>query len=142
MLAVPPPAMQLMANPVAEARISMFHEGGRAGVMGLLPSSFPSGGAVCRCAAAVSFMPILVGWLVPTFLVARGESRAALRVAQRCEEQHPRWHPSRELSGWLMDNVFLDDAPAEVAALAWFVLVAMCWLLATLLAATACHACG
>lgn len=124
------PGLQLMDSPASASRVAAFHDWLSVGAMGILPG-FPGAGRV-QCVAALDFVQLLLGWLLPTFLVARARWQAV--QARASTQTNARREPDLDarLACWLMDSVFLADAPDGLPVLAWFILLTLAWLAAGL----------
>lgn len=123
-----------MKSPAWAARVRTFHDCLSVGTMGILSSGFLSSDE-SHCAAALAFVQLLLGWLLPTFLVARASWRAV--QAQDGSPGNGRRPPltgDARIACWLADWVFLTDEPDGLPLLAWGVLLTLTWMAAGLLA--------
>lgn len=116
--------------------------------LGLLPSGYPVCSRSCRCAGALNFLLLWLGWLLPAYLAARRQSwmlgnwemrlagntpapsqpepgsadSARQLVATRSQSRSDR------LAARLLSTVFLRDGMAGMEPTAWLVLTGLCWL--------------
>lgn len=82
-----------------------------------------------QCVAALAFVLLLLGWLLPTFLVARASWQAA-----QAHDGSDQLGLDARLAGWFVESIFLADAPRGLAVLAWGCLLTITWLVAGLIA--------
>lgn len=71
------PSLQLLDNSLMKARISTFHNVMSIALPGILPRGYPLGGPHRQCTAALSFICIFLGWLLPTALLLRSRYQEA-----------------------------------------------------------------
>lgn len=68
---------QLLSSAVMQLRISSFHRLFESASLGMLPPGHPACSRECRCSAALHFLRLSLGWLLPVYLAARGQQRRA-----------------------------------------------------------------
>ena len=128
------PWLQLLDNASMEASIRSFHSVMAVPLLHILPAGWPEGGRHRQCVAAMDFLSIFLGWLVPTYFVVRSQCHTTADAGSSRQEQ-AEGQPARRptAAAWALENVFLDGAPPMLQLIAWCILAAMCWLIASVL---------
>ncbi len=137
---------QVLSSHLAGQRIGSFHQLVGATVLGILPAEYPACSLRCRCAAALNFLLLWLGWLLPTYLAARRQSwlspsQSARQGGASLAAPHKGYAPeqrvgagcgnrshSSSVAAWMLDNIFLHNEMLGLEATAWFVLTGLCWL--------------
>lgn len=86
-------SLPLLGHGAMEQGIAAFHAVMHGGTLGILPPGHPEGGRLRQCAAALDFLALWMGWLLPTYLAARGQARRAAALSDG-----PHLSPSSTLS--------------------------------------------
>ena len=139
----------MLRSHLASKMFGRIHELMEASALGLLPAGYPACSPACRCAAALNFLLLWLGWLLPTYLAARAQPWLAfqhaahqggtsLAPATAPPMRSPREQPaavkrassscSSRFADWLLSSIFLHNAMLGMPTTAWAVLTGLCWL--------------
>lgn len=149
----------MLDNQLMEGRFSAFHAIMSAATLGILPPGYPPGGRHQQCVAALTFLNLLLGWLVPTYVVLQTYCQAAAARQRRqitsssgsgvpagasgsgsLSSSSPRSAQGGKLvealdpvAMWALDKLWIAGGLGVHKVQAWCALAIMCWLFATVL---------
>lgn len=115
---------KFLNSSLMQQRFADFHSGMSVGTLGHFIPHLTGGTTHCQCTAALNFVLISLGWMLPIYLVAR-QSYQTARAAVR---QQRRLTLSQRAADFLCGDVLWTGGPLETQVMAWYLLAALCWL--------------
>lgn len=97
------------------------------GTAGILPSSFPPVGPAGKCQAALVWLCLTLGWLVPTYY-------ALGRAVDSGRQRGGQAAAGAGAAAWVLEHCFCAGLPGSHQAAAWAILLVFAWMAAGLLA--------